>query len=71
MYSRLADTYPLHELAPRALERIALLLGEVRPEEAERRFEQIMSRYPNDPFLERVRMHYMTLRKSEPAAAER
>lgn len=63
-FSRLAETYPLHELAPRSLERIGLLLTKARPEEAQRRFQQIMTRYPNDPFLERVRMHYMALRKS-------
>lgn len=63
-FSRLADGHPLHELAPRSLERIGLLLEDVRPGEAERRFKQIMTRYPNDPFLERVRMRYMALRKS-------
>lgn len=63
-YLRLAERYPLHELAPRALERVGVILGEERPEEAERHFKTILERYPDDPFLERVRMRYMALRRS-------
>jgi tetratricopeptide (TPR) repeat protein len=63
-FSRLAERYALHELAPRALERVGLILAEGQPEEAEKHFKTIMERYPNDPFLERVRMRYMALRRS-------
>ena len=63
-FTRLAESYPLSELAPRALERTGLLLMEAQPGEAEKRFKQIMARYPDDPFLERVRTRYMALRKS-------
>ncbi len=69
-FSRLAELYPLHELAPRALERVGLILEEERPGEAERHFKTIMERYPDDPFLERVRMRYMALRRSSEEEGE-
>lgn len=62
-YIRLTEQFPLHEFAPRALERLGLLLEDANPEDAMRRYTDIMERYPNDPFLERVRNRYMALRK--------
>jgi len=61
---RLAERFPLSGLAPRALERIGLLLERENPEEAVRRYEEIMERYPDDPFLERVRTRYIAIQKS-------
>lgn len=69
-FTRLAERYPLHELAPRALERVGLILEKDLPGEAEMHFKTIMERYPDDPFLERVRMRYMALRRSSEEEGE-
>jgi tetratricopeptide (TPR) repeat protein len=61
---RLAELYPLSELAPRALERLALLERERDVGRAKELYEAILERYPDDPFLERVRRAYMALRRS-------
>ena len=60
----LAERFPLSGLAPRALERLGLLLEKENPEESARRYEEIMERYPDDPFLERVRTRYIAIQKS-------
>ncbi|MCK4236091.1 MAG: tetratricopeptide repeat protein, partial [Candidatus Krumholzibacteria bacterium] len=60
---RLAEKFPLHELAPRALEMLGDLMKDKRPGEAAARYGEIIERYPDDPFLERVRTKYIALRK--------
>ena len=60
----LAEQYPLSDLAPRALERLAGLERTGDPERAEKLYEAILERYPDDPFLERVRRAYIALRRS-------
>jgi tetratricopeptide (TPR) repeat protein len=61
---RIAELYPLSELAPRALERLALLERGKENGRAEELYEAILERYPDDPFLERVRRAYIALRRS-------
>jgi tetratricopeptide (TPR) repeat protein len=63
-YSKLAETYPLHDLAPRALEEIAALEERVSAPAAIARYARIMERYPDYPFMERVRERYIALGKS-------
>jgi tetratricopeptide (TPR) repeat protein len=63
-FARLAELFPLHELAPRALERLGALEERENPREAVERYRKIIERYPDDPFLERVRSRYIALRKS-------
>jgi tetratricopeptide (TPR) repeat protein len=60
----LAEHYPLHELAPRALENLGDIAGNDRPDEAARRYGEIIERYPDDPFIERVRNKYIALKKN-------
>jgi tetratricopeptide (TPR) repeat protein len=60
----LSERYPLNEAAPRALELLGGLLEEKRPAEAALRYEEIIERYPDDPFLGRVRNKYVALRES-------
>lgn len=63
-YTRLVESYPLHELAPRALERLAELDARENPTEALSRYGTIMERYPEYPFMERVRERYVALGKT-------
>lgn len=68
-FARLVESYPLHELAPRALERLAGLAEEERPAEALSTYAALMDRYPDYPFVERVRGRYVALGKTvEPAS---
>lgn len=60
----LAERYPLSDLAPRALERLAELEREDDPRRAGELYEAILERYPDDPFLERVRRAYIALGRS-------
>ncbi len=60
----LAERFPMHELAPRALERLGALAERDDPEAAVQRYREIIERYPDDPFLERVRERYIALRGS-------
>ena len=60
----LAESYPLSDLAPRALERLADLRRGDDPRRAGELYEAILERYPDDPFLERVRRAYIALRRS-------
>ncbi len=59
----LAELHPLSELAPRALERLALIERGRDVARAKELYEAILERYPDDPFLERVRRSYMALRR--------
>ncbi|MGD1047298.1 MAG: tetratricopeptide repeat protein [Candidatus Krumholzibacteriaceae bacterium] len=63
-FARLAETWPLHDLAPRALERLADLEGRDNPGEAIVQYGQLMERYPDYPFIERVRERYIALGKT-------
>ena len=63
-FARLAETWPLHDLAPRALERLAELEGRDNPGEAVAKYGQLMERYPDYPFIERVRERYIALGKT-------
>jgi tetratricopeptide (TPR) repeat protein len=63
-FTRLVESYPLHELAPRALERLAELAAQEDPAEALSRYGTIMERYPEYPFMERVRERYVALGKT-------
>jgi len=67
-FARLAESFPLHELAPRALERVADLAAARSPAEALAQYGVVIERYPDYPFLERVREKYVALGKSTPAA---
>jgi len=60
----LAERYPLSDLAPRALERLADIERKDNPRRAEELYEAILERYPDDPFLERVRRAYIAIRRS-------
>jgi tetratricopeptide (TPR) repeat protein len=61
LWKGLAEAYPLHGLAPRALERTAEIAG---PGESVELYEKIIERYPDDPFIGRIRNRYIALRKS-------
>jgi TolA-binding protein len=63
-FTRLVESYPLHELAPRALERLAELAAQENPAEALSRYGTLMERYPEYPFMERVRERYVALGKT-------
>jgi tetratricopeptide (TPR) repeat protein len=63
-FAKLVESYPLHELAPRALERLAGLAEGERPAEALSTYGALMERYPDYPFMERVRGRYVTLGKA-------
>ncbi|UCF04372.1 MAG: tetratricopeptide repeat protein [bacterium] len=67
----LAEHYPLHELAPRALENLGDIAMNDRPGEAARRYGEIIERYPDDPFIERVRNKYIALKKNLDEEGER
>ncbi len=62
-FNRLSEEYLLHELAPGALERIAGIKEENESEEAMRLYQEIMKRYPDYPFMERIRDRYVALSK--------
>jgi hypothetical protein len=68
-FTRLVENYPLHELAPRALERLAELAARENPAEAISRYGTLMERYPDYPFMERVRERYVALGKTEGSSA--
>jgi tetratricopeptide (TPR) repeat protein len=71
-YTKLVESYPLHELAPRALERLAGLDERTNPEGALARYGTLMERYPEYPFMERVRERYVALGKTAgPPAPEK
>ena len=63
-FTRLVESHPLHELAPRALERLAELAMPENPAEALSRYGTLMERYPEYPFMERVRERYVALGKA-------
>ena len=71
-FTRLVESHPLHELAPRALERLAELAAREDPVEALSRYGTLMERYPEYPFMERVRERYVALGKTAaPPAPEK
>ena len=63
-FARLAESRPLHDLAPRALERNAALSERHDPAGALAQYGRLMERYPDYPFMERVRERYIALGKS-------
>jgi hypothetical protein len=65
-YTKLTERFPLHELAPRSLERIADMAERRSAAEAIKDYGVIMERYPDYAFLERVREKYITLGKAAP-----
>jgi tetratricopeptide (TPR) repeat protein len=68
-YSRIVEDYPLHELAPRALERLAEIDARDDRAAALARYGTLMERYPDYPFMERVRERYVALGKTDGAPA--
>jgi tetratricopeptide (TPR) repeat protein len=63
-FEALAERFPLDRLAPRALEQWAEIAAAGAKEDALNLYEKILQRYPDDPFLDRVRRRYVALRKS-------
>jgi len=63
-FTALAERWPLHDLAPRALERNAALSERRDPAGALAQYGRLMERYPDYPFMERVRGRYIALGKS-------
>lgn len=61
LWKELAESFPMHDLAPRALERVA---ETSEPDEARELYEKIIERYPDDPFIGRIRGRYIAIRKS-------
>ena len=68
-FAKLAETWPLHDLAPRSLEQLAELEGRDNPGEAVAEYGRLMERYPDYPFIERVRERYIALGKTAGAEA--
>lgn len=68
-FAKLAETWPLHDLAPRSLEQLAELEGRDNPGEAVAEYGRLMERYPDYPFIERVRERYIALGKTSGAEA--
>jgi tetratricopeptide (TPR) repeat protein len=69
-FTKLVESHPLHELAPRALERLAELAASDNSAEALSRYGTIMERYPEYPFMERVRERYVALGKAADSPAQ-
>ena len=59
---RIVDRYPGHELAPHALEAWAASLETDDPAAALAGYEELAERFPDDPFIERVRARLARLR---------
>ncbi len=70
-FTRLAERFSLHDLAPRALEKLAGLAERRNPGEAIKQYGMLMERYPDYPFMERVRERYIALGKSSEPATEK
>jgi len=68
-FTRLAESWPLDDLAPRALERNAALSERQDPAGALAQYGLLMERYPEYPFMERVRERYIALGKLAGAEA--
>ena len=66
-FTRLAERYPLHDLAPRALEELGGLSEREDPDGAIKQYGELMERYPDYPFMERVRERYIALGKTAPS----
>ncbi|MBN1164068.1 MAG: tetratricopeptide repeat protein [Candidatus Krumholzibacteriota bacterium] len=67
---RLCELYPLHELAPRALERLGEYWEAEDPAAAAGYYARALDRYPDDPFADRVRSRYIRIRKILPPGGE-
>jgi TolA-binding protein len=61
--ARLAERYPMSVYAPEALERIGDFVSPNRPEEALKKYGESIERYPDNPFISRVRRKYVNLSK--------
>jgi tetratricopeptide (TPR) repeat protein len=70
-FTRLAERFPLHDLAPRALEELAGLAEREDPDGAIKQYGELMERYPDYPFMERVRGRYIALGKTAPSTTPR
>ncbi|MBN2184770.1 MAG: tetratricopeptide repeat protein [Candidatus Krumholzibacteriota bacterium] len=62
---RFAEKYPLDDLAPKALEKYAVLIEAEYPDSASIIFGQVMERYPEYHFISRVREKYISSKKSK------
>jgi len=60
---RLAERYPMSVYAPAALERLGDFVSSNRPEEALKQYRASIERYPDNPFISRVRRKYVNLSK--------
>jgi len=67
-FGRVAERFAAHELAPRALERIASLAEREGAAGALEAYGALMERYPGYPFMERVRERYAALSKETGAS---
>jgi TolA-binding protein len=67
-FEGVAERFAEHELAPRALERLAAIAERHNAALALERYGAIMERYPQYPFVERVRARYVALGKSRGTA---
>ena len=63
-YRRVAEDYPLSPWAPRALERVASMEEPDDPSAAESTLALLIDRYPEYPYLSRVRKRYLEIRES-------
>ncbi len=62
-YQWLAETFPGHLCSRRALEELGDALAEDSPAEAAAWYKRAMERYPQSPFISRVRAKFMNLKK--------
>ena len=63
---RITESYALSGQAPKALERLASLIEPKDVGEAVKYYSMILERYPDYPFIDRVRKRFIELRKSMP-----
>ena len=60
-----AEKYPLDDYAPKALERLGMITEADDPDSASVIFGQVMERYPEYPFISRIREKYITAKKAK------
>ncbi|MBN2070738.1 MAG: tetratricopeptide repeat protein [Candidatus Krumholzibacteriota bacterium] len=63
--ARFVDKYPLDDCAPKALELLGQMMEKDDPDSASACFGALLERYPEYPFISRVREKYIALKKSE------
>ncbi|HMA75958.1 MAG TPA: hypothetical protein VKO43_01475, partial [Candidatus Krumholzibacteriaceae bacterium] len=57
----IAEDYPMSSSAPAALEKLADLISSERPREALKHYRISIERYPDNPFISRIRKKYSGL----------